>query len=184
MSGLVIMGFMLDVGLAFLFAAPIFVSNAAPAIFGGGYPIDAYKNFFDGRRILGDHKTLYGLLSGLVGGIMTSIIVYYLVHELLMTQYGYLGMQFPMWIGIVMGWGCNFGDMIGSFIKRRINIKSGGSFPVFDQMGYMFFGLLWSWPVFKVIPWQFLVSLLVIAPLLHFGTNLFAYSIGVKDVPW
>jgi len=178
------MGFMLDVGLAFLFAVPIFVSNAAPALFGGGYPIDAYKNFFDGKRILGDHKTIQGLLSGLIGGILTSIIVFYLSHDLMMEQYGDIGFQYPMWIGFLMGWGCNFGDMIGSFIKRRINIKSGGSFPVFDQIGYMIFGLLWSWPAFKILPWQFLVTLLVIAPLLHLGANLFAYSIGVKSVPW
>lgn len=175
---------MLDVGLAFLFAAPIFISNATPAIFGGGYPVDAYKNFFDGKRIFGDHKTLQGLISGLIGGVIASIVVYYLSHDLMMELYGDIGLQYPMWIGILMGWGCNFGDMFGSFVKRRINIQSGGSFPVFDQLGYMLFGLLWSWPVFKVLPWQFLVTLLVIAPILHFGTNLFAYSIGVKDVPW
>ncbi len=178
------MGFFLDVGLAFLFAAPIFISNAAPAMFGGGFPIDAYKNFFDGKRILGDHKTIQGLISGLVAGILTSIIVYYLSHDLMIELYGSIGFQYPMWIGFLMGWGCNFGDIVGSFIKRRVNIQSGDSFPVFDQTGYMIFGLLWSWPVFRVLPWQFLVTLLVIAPLLHLGANVLAYSLGVKEVPW
>ena len=93
-------------------------------------------------------------------------------------------LQYPMWIGLLMGWGCNFGDIFGSFIKRRINIKSGNSFPIFDQTGYMIFGLLWSWPVFKVIPWQFLVTLVVISPTIHFGFNILAYFLKIKDVPW
>ena len=176
--------FMLDVGLAFLFAAPILVSNAAPALLGGGYPVDFYKNFFDGKRILGDHKTIQGLIMGILAGLVSSIIVFYLVHDLMISKYGHLGFQYPMWIGLVMGWGCNFGDMLGSFIKRRINIQSGGSFPVFDQSGYIIFGVLWSWPVFKVISWQFLITLLVIAPIIHFGANVFAYLVGAKEVPW
>ena len=176
--------FLLDVGLAFLFAAPIMVSNAAPALLGGGYPVDFYKNFFDNKRILGDHKTIQGLIMGILSGLMTSIIVFYLAHDLMMLKYGYTGMKFPLWIGLIMGWGCNFGDMAGSFVKRRINIPSGGSFLIFDQTGYILFGLLWSWPVFKIIPWQFLVTLLIIAPLIHFGANLLAYLFGVKDVPW
>ncbi len=176
--------FLLDVGLAFLFSAPILVSNAAPALLGGGFPVDFYKNFFDGKRILGDHKTIQGLIMGILAGIVSSIIVFYLVGDLMILRYGHLGFKFPMWIGLVMGWGCNFGDMFGSFVKRRLNIQSGGSFPVFDQTGYILFGLLWSWPVFRVIPWQFIVTLLVIAPLLHFGANVFAYAVGAKDVPW
>ena len=178
------MTFLLDVGLAFLFAAPIMLANGVPAIFGGGYPVDGYKNFFDGKRILGDHKTLRGLLIGIIGGLFGSIIVYYMAHDLIMREYGSLGLQFPMWIGLLMGWGCNFGDMLGSFIKRRINIQSGQSFPIFDQTGYMVFGLLWSWPVFKVIPWQFIVTLLLIAPVVHVGFNLLGYFLKVKDVPF
>ena len=178
------MTFFLDVGLAFLFAAPIMISNGIPAMFGGGFPVDAYKNFFDGKRILGDHKTLRGLITGIIGGLFGSIIVYYLAYDLLMREYGAIGLQYPMWIGLLMGWGCNFGDMVGSFIKRRINIKSGNSFPIFDQTGYMIFGLLWSWPVFKIVPWQFLVTLIVISPIIHFGFNVLAYLLKVKDVPW
>ncbi len=176
--------FLLDVGLAFLFAAPIMISNAAPALLGGGFPVDFYKNFFDGKRILGDHKTIQGLLTGILSGLFASIVVFYLAHDLMVLRYGTLGLQYPMWIGILMGWGSNFGDMFGSFIKRRINIQSGGSFPVFDQSGYILFGLLWSWPIFKVMPWQFIVTILIIAPLLHLGSNVLAYKLGAKDVPW
>ncbi|UJG43405.1 MAG: CDP-2,3-bis-(O-geranylgeranyl)-sn-glycerol synthase [Candidatus Heimdallarchaeum endolithica] len=178
------MSFLLDVGLAFMFASPIFVSNAIPTIFGGGYPVDFYKNFIDGKRILGNHKTIRGLLAGILFGFVASIVVWYTVGDLFQQLYGLMGFKYPIWIGLVMGWGCNFGDMFGSFIKRRLNIVSGGKFPVFDQTGYMIFGLLWSWPVFKFIPWQFLVTLLVISPLLHILANLLAYAVKAKDVWW
>ena len=178
------MVFIVDVGISFLFALPILVSNAVPAILGKGYPVDGYKKMKDGKRILGDHKTLWGLFYGILSGFLIGVIVWFLGHEYFLEQYGAIGFQYPFWIGALMGWGCNFGDMFGSFIKRRININSGGSFPVFDQMGYILFGLLWSWPAFVMIPWEFWVSLLVFAPVLHIGTNVFAYSIKAKDVPW
>ncbi|MHA1303679.1 MAG: CDP-2,3-bis-(O-geranylgeranyl)-sn-glycerol synthase [Candidatus Heimdallarchaeaceae archaeon] len=178
------MGFLLDAGLAFLFSAPILISNAIPTVLGGGYPVDCYKNFSDGKRILGNHKTMRGLFAGMVWGFITGIIIWYVVGAKMAALYGDIGFRYPFWIGIVMGWGCNFGDMFGSFIKRRLNIQSGGKFPVFDQTGYMIFGLLWSWPIFKAIPWQFWVTLLVIAPILHILSNLFAYAVKAKDVWW
>ncbi len=178
------MSFLVDVGLALLFAGPIFFSNAIPSVLGGGYPIDSYKNFFDGKRILGDHKTLQGLINGILFGFFTGVIIWYTVGETMNARYEHLGFQYPFWIGILFGWGANFGDLLGSFIKRRINIKSGGKFPVFDQLGYMVFGILWAWPVYRAIPWQFWVSLLIFAPLLHILSNLFAYAIKAKDVPW
>ena len=46
------MTFILDIGLAFMFAVPIFVSNAVPALLGGGYPVDGYRCFVDKKRIL------------------------------------------------------------------------------------------------------------------------------------
>jgi CDP-2,3-bis-(O-geranylgeranyl)-sn-glycerol synthase len=175
------MVFITDVGVSFLFALPILVSNAVPAILGGGYPVDGYKVLKDGKRMLGDNKTLWGLFYGILSGFLIGVIVWFLASDLFMVQYG---INYPFWIGALMGFGCNFGDMFGSFVKRRINISSGGSFPIFDQVGYILFGLLWSWPVFGTLPWEFWLSLLVFAPLLHIGTNVLAYSLKIKDVPW
>lgn len=178
------MNFLSHVGLAFLFAGPIFVSNATPAIFGGGFPIDAYKKFVDGGRLLGDHKTIVGFFVGVLSGFITGILVMFIIGDMLIANYSSIGFNLSIWTGLLMGFGANFGDLLGSFIKRRLNIESGGKFPGFDQFGYMIFGLLWSWFCFKAIPWQFLVSLLIIGPLMHIGVNIFAFSINAKDVPW
>ncbi len=178
------LSFILDLGLSLVFAVPILVSNAVPAILGGGYPIDAYKNFFDGKRILGDHKTILGLVSGIFSGFLSGVIIWVLSGDFMLSQYGSLGFHYPFWIGILMGWGCNFGDLFGSFVKRRLNLESGSSLPVFDQMGYILFGLLWSWIAFRTLPWVFWLSLLVLAPLIHITANRLAYLLKIKDVPW
>ena len=178
------MSFLTDAGLAFLFAAPIFLSNAFPTVYGGGFPVDFYKKMRDGKRIFGDHKTWQGLFVGIFFGFLTGIVIWYIIGDTFMSRYGALGFKYPFWIGVLMGWGCNFGDLLGSFIKRRINIPSGGKFPVFDQMGYMVFGLLWSWPAFKIIPWQFWITLLLIGPLMHILANFLAFAVKAKSVPW
>ncbi|MHA1827416.1 MAG: CDP-archaeol synthase [Candidatus Heimdallarchaeaceae archaeon] len=178
------MSFLLDAGLAIVFAFPILTSNAVPHVLGGGYPLDAYKLFFDKRRIFGDHKTIQGLLTGILAGFLTGVAIWVLSSQFMLERYGHLGFVFPFWLGLFMGFGCNFGDVFGSFLKRRLKIKSGGSFPVFDQMGYIIFGLLWSWPFFKFIPWQFWITLVVGAPIIHISANVIGYFLGIKDVPW
>ena len=57
-----------------LFIVPGYFSNAGMVIVGGGKPLDGGKNWKDGRRILGDHKTTAGLVKGpLYIGIPISI---------------------------------------------------------------------------------------------------------------
>ncbi|TFG22827.1 MAG: CDP-archaeol synthase, partial [Promethearchaeota archaeon] len=43
---------------------PGYISNAGMVLVGGGRPIDGGKFCKDGRRILGDHKTINGLIKG------------------------------------------------------------------------------------------------------------------------
>ncbi len=178
------MTFLQDAGLAFLFSAPILLANAVPTVMGGGYPIDGYKKLKDGKRIFGDHKTVRGFIAGVIWGFITGIVIWYVDGNTMVSLYGYMGFKYPIWIGLLMGFGANIGDITGSFIKRRLNIDSGGRFPGFDQTGYMIFGLLLSWPAFISIPWQFLVTLLIIAPLLHVLSNIIAYFVKAKDVWW
>ena len=52
------------------------IANATPVRGGGGRPIDGGKLFRDGRRILGDHKTMKGLRGPLYIGIPISFIIF------------------------------------------------------------------------------------------------------------
>lgn len=78
-----------------------------------------------GQRLLGDHKTWRGLV---VGSLSAEII--YLVTQK-------MGGGFPWWWGGLVGLGSLTGDMVKSFIKRRMGIKSGKSWFPWDQIDWI-----------------------------------------------
>ncbi|UCG01662.1 MAG: CDP-archaeol synthase [Candidatus Heimdallarchaeota archaeon] len=58
-----------------IFVLPLWFGNAAPTILGGGAPIDGGRYWRDGKRVLGDGKTIRGFWAGtLVGGIIGGFI--------------------------------------------------------------------------------------------------------------
>lgn len=58
-----------------IFVLPLWFGNAAPTILGGGPPIDGGRYWRDGKRMLGDGKTIRGFWAGtLVGGIIGGFI--------------------------------------------------------------------------------------------------------------
>ena len=82
----------------------------------GDVPLDLGKKWKDGRRILGEHKTIRGLAAGTGTGAFL----------------GY-ALGFPLWIGFTCGILSMFGDLCSSFIKRRRGLLSGQDAPGLDQ---------------------------------------------------
>ena len=187
---------------------------------GGGKPIDGGRNFRDGKRILGDHKTWNGLKGPLYIGIPISFLIfllfnilwlpikevvldasfqgqYVLYNDIRVFEYYFIGGTFPinflvLIIRIILAsYGAVFGDLVGSFLKRRFEIKSGAPFWIVDQLDFALFALLFvSIPSF-FIPTIFLlpdiyiiIFLLIITPAVSIIANIIAYLVGVKDVPW
>src|SRR5207245_9231821 len=74
------LGIFLD---ALLFIGPSYVANAAPLLLGGGTPLDGGKNFLDGQRILGAHKTVRGLFAGIIAGSLIGLAESPVVSQLL-----------------------------------------------------------------------------------------------------
>ncbi len=200
---------------------PSYISNAAMVIVGGGKPVDGGQNFFDGRRLFGDHKTWRGLILGpLLLGIPISIAVFFifiilwpLIYPIITTaaamdqyklyislgiyQFYFIGGPFPIGILILFirvvfcSYGAAIGDLIGSFLKRRVNIPSGAPFWLVDQLDFAVFSVL-----FATIPKLFLPAvyyapdlniflfLMILTPAVSIIANTVAYIIGVKEVPW
>ncbi len=158
-----------------IFIFPAYVANALPVIFGRGSrtPLDFNKKFM-GKRILGDHKTVRGTLSGLIGGILIGYLE------------SLLGFGFMLPISVLMTIGALFGDVLGSFIKRRLNLKSGHSVPIMDQYGFFIFGLLFALPIsFNYLPtWYGLLLIAVLTGVFHVISNIIAHRLKLKDVPW
>ncbi|MHA1975149.1 MAG: CDP-2,3-bis-(O-geranylgeranyl)-sn-glycerol synthase [Candidatus Hodarchaeales archaeon] len=187
-----------------LFILPLWFGNASPTILGGGAPIDRGKYWRDGKRILGDGKTIRGFWAGtLVGGLLgmlVSILAPLFLINLKYLEYLEKGIVFQLLstlgyeaillnsailgflIGFIQSFGGLIGDLIGSFIKRRSGIKRGQSFIFLDQLGFLVLGMAF---VFPLIPWpiEWFLFLVPITFILHIVANLFGYITGIQDVP-
>ena len=153
-----------------IYIFPAYVANGAPVIFGGGIPLDFRKKFM-GKRIFGDHKTLRGLVSGLLSGFIIAFVES-------------LSIPYMLWVGILLSIGTHFGDLLGSFIKRRYGIEEGVSMPFFDIYLFFAFALLFAFPLGNAPSVYGIIFLVILTGVLHKGTNLAAFFLRVKKVPW
>jgi CDP-2,3-bis-(O-geranylgeranyl)-sn-glycerol synthase len=160
------------IGQSLWFILPAYVANAAPVVLGGGRPLDGGRKAWDGRPIFGPGKTVRGLAGGLAAGILAGAI-----QALLSGLAAYL-----IWAS-AMSAGALVGDLVGSFLKRRMNIPRGGAAPLLDQLGFLVFALLFVSPL--VFPgWWTVIILLAITPPLHIATNFVGYKAGLKSRPY
>ncbi len=150
---------------------PVYCTNGAPVIFGGGRPIDSGRSLPDGQRILGDHKTIRGFVSGLIVGAVVGVFESFFLAQNLLP------------VAILASLGALLGDMVGAFVKRRFMIKPGGPFPVLDQLDFVIGAVLLVSIVSEVSLGTAVIVLLVTPPI-HFLTNLGAYLLGLKSTYW
>jgi CDP-2,3-bis-(O-geranylgeranyl)-sn-glycerol synthase len=142
-------------------------------------PIDGGQTLW-GKRILGDHKTWRGLLSGIVAGTLVfelQRLVYEagVAQELALMDYS----NHLILPGLLMGAGTGVGDAVKSFFKRRMDIEPGASWPVCDQLdfflgAYTFVSFVYAPP---------LVLVLASLPVVFLGntiSNTIGYWLGFK----
>ena len=168
--------------LAFWIMIPAYVPNSAAAVFGGGKPIDAGKNWSDGRRIFGEGKTWRGFIGGVSSGIVIGILLIFIE--------GVYGWSIQTLLSVVLlSLGALLGDLAKSFFKRRLNKKRGEEWLIADQYDLVAGSMLlvfvfdYGWAV-QHITIAVAICIIIITPLLHRGVNIIGYMIGVKDVPW
>ncbi|MGD2200239.1 MAG: CDP-2,3-bis-(O-geranylgeranyl)-sn-glycerol synthase [Candidatus Bathyarchaeota archaeon] len=145
---------------------PAYIANATPVILGGGGPLDGGRNWIDGKPLLGDHKTVRGTCSGLAAGFLIG-----------------LAQQTPL-RGALLSIGAIGGDLIVSFIKRRMNLEPGSLFPVADQMGFIIFAVTLVSLTDKAPTWDHAIGILVATLPIHYLTNVLAWALKLKSNPW
>ena len=153
-----------------IYIFPAYAANAAPVLFGGGKPLDLGKKFL-GKRIFGNHKTIRGTASSIAAGLIVGVIEYPFMHYMLA-------------IAVLLTIGANIGDLFGSFIKRRMSVKSGASIPILDQYGFLAFALLLAFPLGHMPDAYGFVFLILLTGSMHVLTNMGAHRLRLKDVPW
>lgn len=173
--------------VAFWVMLPAYIPNNAAVLAGGGAPIDGGRTW-KGRRILGDGKTWRGTLVGTIIGIGIA----YLLNVLRPTAVEALGVSvptFPLVAMITLPLGAMLGDMIASFVKRRLGRNRGAPLPGVDQLDFAVSALVltaivaFEWLV-AVFTLPLLIVVFVLTPILHIVTNVLAYLFGFKHEPW
>jgi len=168
----------IEIAAALWFIFPAYCANAAPVIFGGGKPMDLGKTFFDGKPLLGAHKTFRGFLAGLIVGTLVGL-AQTIIYEHILFQYS-PQFQYSILLGFMLSLGALTGDLIESFVKRRLNRAPGSSLPVADQIDFILGAFLFSVPVSPPSTAAALVIILVTFPI-HLLTNMGAALLNMKN---
>lgn len=186
-----IMDFLTSIFYAIYLMIPAYFANGSALVFGGGTPIDFGKNAWDNRRIAGDGCTWRGLIGGgllgtIVGGLLGLLADYGIASSLfyiIASQITFISGNFlkGLLIGFLLGFGALIGDVIGSFIKRRLNFERGKPVPLLDQLDFVVVSLLFVSFLIR-LPWEVIVIIMVLSIFFHLGANIFAYAIKLKDV--
>jgi len=169
---------LIEIAAAIWFIFPAYCANAAPVIFGGGQAMDFGKIFFDGKPLLGSHKTFRGFLAGLIIGTLVGLLQT-LLFEHVLFQYG-SQFRYDVFLGFTLSLGALTGDLIESFIKRRLDLSPGSSLPVADQIDFILGAFLFSIPVSPPSLLAALIILLITIPI-HLITNLGAVLLKMKN---
>ncbi|UNQ72488.1 CDP-2,3-bis-(O-geranylgeranyl)-sn-glycerol synthase [Infirmifilum sp. NZ] len=163
---------------AIVWILPAYFANGAPVltvhvIRRAGYrphPLDFGATFTDGRRVLGDNKSIEGFLGGVAAGTAGgALLQLFGLHDLLSA--------------FVMSIGALTGDLVGAFVKRRLGLRPGDPAPLLDQLDFVAGSVLAYW-LYKPPPLEYVVVVVVLTPLIHLVTNAVAYVLGIKDRPW
>jgi len=161
-----------DLLVAIYIAIPAYVANSTPVLLGGGAPVDRGRDFIDGRRILGSNKTVRGFAYGLLFGSAAAL-----------AEAGLFTNPVLVLAGIVASLGALLGDLLGAFLKRRLNISPGRSLPLVDQLDFILGALLLTSPLVPLTIGAALILVIATVPI-HLLSNAVAYTLGLKSRFW
>ncbi len=156
---------------ALKFIFPAYCANAAPVLVGGGRAMDFGKNFVDGKRVLGNNKTFRGFFFGLAIGVAVGLVEWMLFED------------YPFLFSLFTPFGALLGDLAAAFLKRRLGIAPGGFFPIVDQVDFVVGAIVFALPL-AMVYWELAAAALVITPPIHLLTNIGAYKLKLKKIPW
>ena len=127
-----------------------------------GAPVDGGMRWRDGRDLLGPHKTWRGVAAGVLAGTVAAPL---------------LGVGWA--IGALAGLSAMVGDLLTSFLKRRLDRPSGTPMAGLDQALEGLLPALVLAAVMGLGMQEVVIALLVFVPLMHLGSR-FWYHILLR----
>jgi CDP-2,3-bis-(O-geranylgeranyl)-sn-glycerol synthase len=172
----------------FVFIIPAYFANSSAVYFNPRIhgrkdpPIDMGIRFFDNKPLIGS-KGIEGMVAAILFGTFVGVVIGWM-------GFRPLGLSFDQWVTVsfFLSLGTHFGDKLGSFLKRRLDIEGGEKFEYFDQLGFLVCALAFA----SIAEPQVAVSLgptgyvvlIALSYLVHRGANIVGYWLGLKNVPW
>lgn len=131
-----------------------------------GAPLDGGRRMADGRPLFGPSKTIRGLICALAATTLAAPLL-----------------GFPATIGFIAGAAAMLGDLISSFIKRRLGLPSSAMALGLDQIPESLLPLIALWPVLALT----LADAVVILAAFFSGELLLSrllYRLHIRDRPY
>lgn len=161
---------------------PAAVANMVPILFSKmpvfDTPVDFGKKYH-GQAIVGPHKTYRGFIVG----VAAAVLVVYLQKKLFFHTLNLAYINYPqinvLKLGFLLGFGALFGDLLKSFIKRRLGKKSGSPWPPYDQIDWVIGAVVFVGFYIPLESKQVVVALIMFG-LLHPLASLVGYKLGLK----
>ncbi len=161
---------------------PAFIANMTPVFVRRVKVLDVPVDFgvkLGKERLFGEHKTWRGLMFGAVAGMLTFLLQQQTPVPFALFDY----QQMPWTLGLLLGLGALLGDLAKSFVKRRIHIKPGRSWVIFDQIDYIVGGLLFgSWAYVPAV--DDTLFLLASGIVLTIIVNYLGTLLGLRKGTW
>lgn len=181
------MGWFAVVATAIWAMLPAYIPNNVAVLLGGGPPIDAGRTW-RGTRLLGDGKTWRGTTAGALAGVILA----FTLNAARPDGSRLLGIVLPSFSPtaiVTLPLGAMLGDIVASFLKRRIGHERGAPVPGLDQLDFVVGALIvtalaapgWFGRTFTPVV---IATVIVITPILHLSTNAVGYVLGLKNEPW
>jgi len=127
-----------------------------------------FKLKFRGKRVFGSHKTI----RGLVVGIIIATCIFSLQKNAVTNNENLANLGLfdyalaPLYYGLLMGAAAIFGDALKSFFKRQAGFEPGEPWFPFDQIDWII-GLLIVGSLFAQIDLLIVITSILVGTILH-----------------
>jgi len=170
----------------FYFMLPAYFANMAPVIVKKinflKIPIDFDKKI-NNKLIFGKNKTFRGLVFGVLFAIAISYFQFILYNNDIFVDLALFGYSNWLMIGFLLGFGAIIGDLIESFVKRRLSYKPGKPFVPWDQIDFVLGALIFVFPIVN-LSINKIIIIIILSFVLHIIVNHIAFYMKVRKEKW
>jgi CDP-2,3-bis-(O-geranylgeranyl)-sn-glycerol synthase len=165
---------------------PAAVANMAPVLVRKWNLLNFLDTPLDGglmvgsKPLLGTHKTLRGLVSGIIAGVCVTGL------QSLLSPTRFDLVNYPdVWLilGILLGAGALIGDAIKSFFKRRVGVIEGSPWVPFDQVDFGIGAIIFILPILW-LGWPLSVTAIASLALGHILIVRLGHALGWRKEKW